>query len=245
MLTRTLNTHPQVRCLDEVFINRFPNRNTGSYQEYIRRSISARMKHVLFTEQSVKEYLAQLESKPIHLFLDNDDRTQCRRIGFKLMLSDVRRLPMVLKFARANSIQLIHIIRESSLDILISTVRKNISKMPHLPVEAITNEDYKPPKVTLRIKKLIHDIEKIESSKQTWLEIMQDSPYTTTYYEQIVRNREEELEKIMRVLGVDISVTLETPLRKIGPSKLSQSINNYEEVVRCLRGSAYERYLYD
>lgn len=245
MLTRTLNTHPRIRCLDEVFINRFPNRNTGSYQEYIRTSLATRMKHMFLTRDSVGDYLSLLESKPAHLFSHEHERTRCERIGFKLMLTDVRRLPAVLDFAKGREIQLIHLVRKNSLAILISTVRNRLSGMPHLPVDAAESEAYESPRIELKTGKLITALEKIESSKKLWLEILESHPHTTAFYEDIIRDRETELEKLMNVLGVDDSVDLETPLRKIGPVALSDSVCNFDDVTRCLRGSAYEKYLHD
>lgn len=245
MLTRTLNTHPRIRCLDEVFINRFPNRNIGSYQEYIRGSISTRIKHILSTETSVNNYLTQLESKPIHLFVSEGERSLCQRIGFKLMLTDVKRMPMVLDFAKRNGIQLIHLIRENSLDILISMVRNKISRIPHLPKHSNASESYRPDKVVLKTRTLIRNLEKIEASKRMWLELLKGCSYSTVLYEEIIRNRAIELKKLMKTLGVEDTVDLETPLRKIGPSELSRSVDNFDEVVRFLRGSAYARYLHD
>jgi hypothetical protein len=245
MFVRTLDTHPQIRCLGEVFTNRFPNRVPDSYQEYIRRSFSSRIKHIFSTEQSILEYLVEIESKPANLFPDDTDRAQCRRVGFKLMLADANRAPKVLEYAKTNGVQLIHLVRKNSLDIVVSIMRNRITKIPHVRTDESAYKNFKPPKVTLNTNKLIEEIDKIELSKCKWLELLRDTSYTTIYYDKIVHNRETEYQQIMRGLGVEDSAALETPLRKIGLPNLFQSINNYEQVVRCLSGSAYEKYLHD
>jgi len=243
LLTGSLNSHPQIKCLSELFMDNNFDKIVGSYQGYIRRSFLNRLMGTFWKNRSIKIFLDELGTKPKNLFKTETQRRQCTHIGFKLMLNHARNYPAILRYARSHDMAFIHLVRKNLLKTEISRVRNQVSKIPHLFVKDKNAKRYRLPRVFLDPGSLIARLDRIDGQNKAWQQELAKSRSMTVYYEDLAKDPLAEINRIHIFFDLDKIEQLIIPTRKMSPASLAQAVENYDEVVATLRGTPYEPFL--
>jgi len=98
-----------------------------------------------------------------------------------------------------------------------------------VPVERIT--------VTLNVRTLIPEIQKMESIVDKYQKVFSTFPLMEVFYEDLLAQRSVEYGRIARFLNVDSEGELTTNVMKTSPDRLEELIENYDDVRRALLDS--------
>jgi LPS sulfotransferase NodH len=237
MLVRTLNGHNQVRCLGELFIDRYPNQISGSYAAYLRGSPWRRLGGRLMSAGLVKRFLDEISTAPRSLFSSDEKQRNCKAIGFKLMYGQAKQQPAALPWLKANGTAAIHLVRTNVLAVLVSREVNRITQVPH------TTHAIATPAVKLEVARLLETLEKIEAINQNWPRLVDTGRYIRVDYEDLVEHRAREIGRILEFLGVESCRSLESTLVKVNQADLRMAIANYDEVAERLKGTVFARCL--
>lgn len=220
LMVTLLDSHPDILCVGESF-NLGNNQNIYhqeySYVRHCRKSIWQKLMHILGRDKLVEEYLNELYSNP-----------EYKAIGFKYMQSHTRRFPMVVPYILKNNIRVIHVTRENELKVLVSlrAAQARGSFHSYKEVEAKS--------INIPVDGLLDKLNKIQRNNNYWANTFEGSvPYLKVSYESLQGNRDFEVDRIMKFLGMDFC-RLNTPLVKMNPTDLSLVVENYNEVSNCL-----------
>jgi len=229
LINSTLDSHPDIRCLGEVFnFRKGRGKSTeGSYRQFINERRFARsIAHHIARRQLVKEHLDQLYQS-----------YDVKATGFKFMLSQARDFPDATRYLQENRIKVVHLVRENVLKTLVSRVSAKTRKLYHSSESVEVDKVYLPPLFLLR------RLEKILDETRQWKQIALGNPYIEISYEAFLADREHVLRNLLEFIGVDYAPSIFSTLRKINPDKLSDVIKNFDEVTRLLVGTKYEIFL--
>lgn len=226
----TLDSHPSITALGELFLfgRRFP-RLTGtgkeieaSYRNYIGDSARLRMHDLISRQSAVERFL---------------DETYANHgpgaIGFKFMRSHSRQFPSVVPYILKHKVAVLQVTRENVLKTLVSRETAKRRKLFHTR-SAVPNIQ-----LTLDTSALVPSLEEIATDNAELAKTFSVSRYMRVTYEDFVRNKDAELQKIYDFLCVDSVNDVSSQLRKINPDRLSDIITNYNEVTAALRNTPF------
>lgn len=229
LIESTLDSHPEVCSFGEIFLfrkGRGANIVSG-YRYYINQAPAKRtVRHYLARRGLMKEYLDQLGS-------------DCRgsAVGFKLMLDQVRIFPCVPEYIRRNNYRVIQVVRRNPLKTYMSRAALRSSKIAH------TNRKLKVQKIIIPTDQLVSQLDKILWENRWAERTFPDLDLLTVYYEDFVASREEQLREIRVFLRIAPYKGMKSDLIKLNPDKLSDLVENFEEVAAALKETQYEQYI--
>jgi len=217
LLTNLLNCHPNVFCAGEIFLNNLVRKKLFFPMLYIKGKMVRFEKHV---------YGFQLKSyhiNKLHFIFDRKEfLTTLHKNGWKI----------------------IHLQRRNLL-------RQTISGMVARQRQQWNTTKEKPflkSKFLIDSKKLIKGIQNRENLKLQEKEMLVQLPYCLeVIYEDELLNSEQHqktADRVFEYLGVD-SVPVKTTLIKASSDKLSDMIENYEEVSSVISKTKYAKFLDD
>ena len=67
--------------------------------------------------------------------------------------------------------------------------------------------------------------------------------HVTLTYEDLVSDQDKELRKLFNFLSVDENIKVESETKKLSTDRISDIVENYDEMAQLLIGSEYEQYL--
>lgn len=220
-----LDSHPRIRCLEEIFMRR--NRNAITYRSYRNASLRRRLEHLLERRRSIESYLAGVY----------DAQPDLDAVGFKLMYEQVQRYPELVDWCRSNDVMVVHLIRMNALKTIVSR-QVALKRGVYLSTKPV-----KPVTVSLNTSRLVPELERAARLVDTNRSIFSSLPYTELFYEHFLARRGEELGRVLSFLGCDDDVQLTSDLVKTSPDSLATLIDNYEDVRRRLAGTRFEPFL--
>jgi Sulfotransferase family len=221
LIRTTLDAHPQIRCYGEVFSPL--HHNEFGYGRFLHESMMRRIQNLFMRRKLVESYLDTILNSPDH-----------RATGFKLILSQSRRYPMVLPYLRRHNTRVIHIVRENVLKTLVSRTTKRVTN-----VASSTKPVARAP-VTLPAEKLPAQLERLRRSNEAWKKETHGMPYLRVTYEDFVAERERELGRMLEFLEVDNLPDVKSSMVKVNPDDMREIIANYDAVERSLKGTPFE-----
>ena len=171
-------------------------------------------------------------------------------IGFRLLYRQLKRrwgsaIPAVtwfLPYAAARRVHIVHLIRQNKLELVISTKIGYARNLLHaLPEDEV-------PKATIRVdvKELARLLDRELTKERNARRLLAPLPVPKLElsYESLMANTETEYRRVLEFLGVHpIDHKPEWRMRKMIDSSLSETIENYDEVARALRGTPHARFL--
>jgi len=162
-------------------------------------------------------------------------------VGFKLMYSQVRRMPDILSHLTWRRVKILHLVRRNLLDVYLSKMEREARGFAHArPDEAV--EQVKLPIDTDKLKSYLRRASKEHEvwSKQI---VRMGLERHEIVYEDIV-NDPSRLNDAFHFLGQDALENVPTEsFRKLAQGSQQERILNYEEVADALRGEAWEELL--
>ncbi len=234
VLTRTLDEHPQVFCAGELFheINdihhpewHFPSWGFSENNRKLRK-----------LDKIINYPNVRLRAVP-HLkrfFQPADDEKTAR--GFKLMISQIRSMPHVWQYLKANDTKVIVLIRKNIFRTGLSRLRKDVTRIPHME-----KKDSENLQIHIDPKRLLHHMRFLERVNQELITRSEGMDRIVIYYEDFGQ-WEQLMEKLYRFLEVE-AVSLQPVLNKIGAKDWRQEVSNHEEIERLLTKNNYSQYL--
>jgi LPS sulfotransferase NodH len=228
LLRTSLDSHPQIRCLGEVFLPTYKQEH--SYYEYLKSKGTSKTSAFLRRSTFVYEHLD-------HLY----GGYTTNAVGFKVMYDQVGYhrygFPMVLRYIRRNNVQVIHLVRENSLNTCISKQFARATRNYH------TDDKKAQTAMAIDIPKLIREIRSVEKGKSRWRSILERDRCLELSYEDFVDNKQTASRRVLDFLEVDNSVQLISPLKKVLTAPLTESVLNYPELKSALMESGFVRFL--
>ena len=239
LIRTTLGSHPDIRCLGEVFkLGKKPYREEGGYWQFSHRSFGARIGAIVVPARSTNDYLN-------NLFVDSD----AAAVGFKLMLSHCRKRPYIWPILTKLGVRAIWVRRANLLKTLISRSSAAASGIYHVArsndnLPAGTGwrrpEDAKDRSMLIETESLLRDLEVVDQEQRVWAEKLQDETnYIEVVYEDYIADKDAGNNAMLDFLGVR-RLPINSGLHKVNPDKLDQLIRNYDQVVNVLKGTKYE-----
>lgn len=229
VIDSTLNSHPDICCLSEVFIfAKGKGKNMkGSYRQFINRDRRARMiRHYVDRSRLVSQYLDDLYGS-----------ADVAAMGFKFMLSQAQAFPAARRYIQKRGITVLHVVRENSLKTLVSRVSARSTKLYHSKEAVQVN------KIHIPTRRLTRELEKIQAENRRWEQIAANNPYVKIPYEVFSADRERALQPALNQLGLEYVESMSSDLKKIIPDNLPDAVENYDEVAQTLAGTRFEAFL--
>lgn len=245
-LMSLLDSHPNILCIGELFQNKSEcvQYSIPRYKLYIESSAIYQVLDSVIRKIKLNGYLGTIMRKiMINRYLDTiyslSATTGNDAIGFKLMLNQVKRYPIVLDYLSENKFKVIHVVRENILKTYISRLRAQ-----QTGVYASTHPTQKI-KVPVPINSLLEDLDSLSEENNALGNSVSrlGLDHLTISYEQIAHNREPELQEVLSFLGVSETAELKSRLVKLTPDNLEQAVENYDEIVNALKHTKYGSYL--
>ena len=229
LIRTALDSHPQIVCAGEVFLPAYDRE--FSFKLFLRDRKITGIDETLSRRRVVFDFLDWLYGSA-----END------AAGFKIMYSQFRWLPykypMVLDYFRRNDVRILHVVRENLLKLHISRIRARATGVYHSRNEGGEHE-----KITIDISSLIPDLVRMQRVQAEWRLRMKRYDSLEINYEAYVANNNETSSAMLKFLGVDASLPLRSPLKKVSSDILSSSIENFCEVENLLRRTEFARFL--
>jgi LPS sulfotransferase NodH len=237
LLVTLLDSHPEITCMGEAFldVDRYIGPEMPSFRRYLNRS---------FPDIQISP---GMEKTVIYNFLDCLYNTAARAVGFKLMQSDFEAYPAILNFLQDRNIKIIHIHRKNLLKIYVSRLKARTSGIYDSRHPKYVKNEYLHRKTHVPVDTLKKRLDflsmQFKALKRIILSLKVD--FLTIKYEDLDRNREKEMQKILSFLYLDTTIQLNTPLQKVSHNRLEKRIENYGEVVEELENTEYSIFLDD
>lgn len=224
-----LNSHPEIRAFEEVFI--FQNTNN---------QIKVAVPDLLPTRRFYEFQHSTSLSRPWATFKYIDELYEegksSQAVGYKLMYGQLKRLPEILWKLLSDRYRIIHLMRQNLLDSILSRELAKQRKLWH----STKNVEVK--KVRLDPQQLLSSLQRDERQVQRirqifrWLPV----PILEVFYEQLRENTETTLESIAQFLNVShTDIQYNSHFTKINSAKHWESIENYDEVMSTLENTRY------
>lgn len=224
LLVTSLNSHPDILCIGETFLSR--GMSPYDYGRYRKLSWGRRLGHYLDRRRQMRCYLTDYYMAPGYA-----------AIGFKLMQSQARQYPVVWEYLRERDAKVIRVVRCNQLKVLVSRILLKRTGLPHTTTRLCS------PRLQLPTWNLKRRLDSITRENERWSILLADVEYLPITYERVLSDRQTEFRRVLEFLRVDLDVALHSPFQKLTPNRLQDVIQNYADVVRCLSGTRYEKYL--
>ena len=238
LLCSSLNTHPDILSLDEIFVNH-PRYKPGiilPYRNYIVETGKSKVPELINHKRTIYKYLNQFYSIPHY---------QAR--GFKLMANQANHLTYIGDYLTKHNVKIIKMSRSNVFRIYLSRFRSQQTGLFHSGQRRIAKDIPRLSKtqVNIPVEQMLVDMEAIEWENQQLDEIVSSigTPHIEVTYESLVKTFSTTIAEILEFLEVNPDVSITPARKKISPQQLSESIENVGEVRTALRGTRFEHYI--
>ncbi len=229
-----LQSHPDILSLGEIFANKLNRVSKGipTFELYLKEANDAG-EAVRSREEMRKRYLDDLFTE-----------AKARAVGFKLMFNQIPRCPEVLDYFKEHRFKVIAIYRKNLIASAISHIRAMETGIYDCLQPAFKEIDPANKKIHIPERMLLSQLKAFtienkglrKTIKSLGLEGVELS------YENLCSGWREEIRKVFTLLGVE-SQELHTRLEKVSPSRLEDSVENYEEIIAAVKNSPFSGYL--
>jgi len=222
-------------------INSFFGRNrfTRFPCKYLIKGIIERFLDKLYQDPS---FSAPWEDIADEFYFKYHPRTkldQEKVVGFQLMYDQLIDYGFLQDWMINQNIAIIHLTRQNALKMLLSRLMAEKTG----DYQTVSNKSAHR-KIILDQQKVLKQLDAIVNEQEKMRRRFPDNPYLEISYEQFFYNYGEESKKIFSFLKLENDKT-EFPefLKKINPEFLEDLIENYEEIVKTLKGTPYQKFL--
>ena len=158
--------------------------------------------------------------------------------GFKLMLDQLDSFYEIFDYLKKNRIYCLYMERKNVLKTCVSRLLARENNLYH------SNTDVTNSPVYLQADVIEDEMEKIQLTLKKAHEIIPELNCHTVYYEDLIENTTEVLDKIQGFLKVKKQGNLFTQLKKINDDDLNNVILNYKEIyLKLINKDNYSEYL--
>lgn len=243
LVASLLDSVPTIRCAEEILLEEDPP-DPQSYRYFRRSALSIWSRALLSRSRCVVDYVDAFFAGA-HPTLD--------AVGFKLMYNQLvdRRLAMVayhhawtvrsfysrklIRSLRERDVLVVHLVRPNTLEVLVSRRLAESTNVWHSR-EGARKERIK---VTLEPKTVCNELEAIEAGTRAVDSVFAGFRCLRVSYSDVSRRPGEALQPVLCDLGVKTTGPIRTPLRKLSPQFVGDSIRNFEVVEARLAGTRF------
>lgn len=246
LVASRLNSHPHVVCHEEVLL---PSVDSGpSLREWL---IANRHPPLMRIVPSIRESF--LDS-----VVESDPGPGVKVIGMKIMYDQISLWPKLsyalpsagrachdvrlLRWMKNHQVLIMHTLRRNHLKMLTSHTLAARTGRFHLrdtiQTEAVST-------VSLPLRGLTMRLRRIEAAEKAARDAIRGLPALEVWYEDYVGPQSKEIEaQLCAAIGLRVPIGgLMSPLAKITSDNLQDTLRNYDDVVRHLSGTRFERFL--
>ena len=248
LVASRLNSHPRVVCHEEVLL---PGVDSGpSLTDWM---LAKRYPPWLRAVPSVRR--AFLDS-----LVSSDPGIDIGAIGMKIMYDQISLWPKLsyvlpragkvchdaglLRWMENQQVIIVHTLRRNHLKMIISHALAARTGKFHSrnSVQAMTGS-----RISLPLRGLTMRLRRIEIAEEVARDAIRNLRSFEVWYEDYVGRERHSIEaRLCSAIGLRVPDSgLRSPLTKVTSDELMSTITNYSEVVRCLSGTRFERFLND
>jgi LPS sulfotransferase NodH len=179
------------------------------------------------------------------------DQPECEAVGFKYMYDQVRRSPLVLPYAAARRVRVVHLIRRNLLDALISSERALHTGIYHMANDQRAPIPWAPStldqsKIHLDPASVLAELTRRARERQrvrAWLRATR-TPSLEVEYEALATDP-RRFRPILEFLGVrrPDAGDLHSGLKKLATAPRADMVENFGELRAALVGTPFEPFL--
>jgi LPS sulfotransferase NodH len=230
-LTQCLNSHPQVRCYGEILVN-------GLY----KRKDVPRIFDQLRKTRQMWWYVTSSAWRPARLLDSFYARGEAPVMAFKAMYNHLADPRARHYFCHHTEIRVIHLRRDNLLKQHVSKVLapKKFAQQPWGSTKPL-------PAISTRISpaRAIKEMQRAQELFQKYERLFSRHPRIELVYETMIEGQslsEEAAAAVTDLLELD-PAPMSARAVKVNPDNLEPLVENYDELVRALRGTEFERFL--
>lgn len=258
LVCTSLNSHSKILCLGELFdLNEsYKPKEMPIYGVFIKNILNSDQSYTIDINNQASYFGFLQKKENIYSYLDQFySKTPYKGIGFKLMLNQVKTFPFIFECIKSKNLKIIKVIRQNILDTHISRVRSQKTSVFH-STELKSNENLSALlmyKVYIDTNTLIQDLDAIAHENQEIDTIVDSSGlnYITIQYNSLLEDQYAEFKRILSFLDIKgekkfliKEKKLSSNLKKVSPSELKDSVENYDDMINTLKSSKYNYFLH-
>lgn len=226
-----IDSHSEIDCRGEIFIRKQSDAFVAGEKyhlycsEYLHRRILSKIgAHRLLAPVFIDEFY----SNGVSSF---------KAKGFKLMYNQYKKHKISMNLLNKKNIKIIHFVR--------SNVLKRLISQELLLARGVAHSNKKLPVLKIRIneKKLLKRLRMMVNEENHFRNVITNNDHIEVKYETFVRDKNEEIRKILKFLNIEKFEELSTDLKKVNPNDLKKILVNYSEIKQIIAGTEFEEML--
>jgi LPS sulfotransferase NodH len=236
-LQQLLDSHPSITCYEEIF--NVSNGNHESFYYFCKLhypKLSYFFLRGKISKSSLNFPLAFLVQQYLkHVY----GAAQKNKVGFKLIYDQMLYYRPLISWITENSIPVIHLHRNNYLKAAMSLI---IARDTGVYVTS-SGSLKKSQKITVSPTRLFHGVNNLWKDKLQCDLLMRNNPSLTVNYEDLFDKQALIIQQIVDFLGISNPFFQTPDIVKTNPEKISELVENYEEVRQAFIGTPWEKYL--
>jgi LPS sulfotransferase NodH len=234
-LQQLLNSDPAIECYDEVF--NVTNTNRHSFYSFCQTrypNISYFFLREKFSRLSWNFPLAWLFQQYLK-FIYEENRAD--KIGFKLIYHQFLHYHPLVSWISENPVPIIHLQRKNLLKAAVSHIKARSTGIYTSTSASLEKHQ----KINISPAVVLHELRSLSEDKIKCESLIHNNPTITIYYEDLFENLSLTIQQLKDFLKIENIAFQKPDIIKTNPEKISESIENYEEIKRALMGTRWEK----
>jgi LPS sulfotransferase NodH len=236
-LQQLLDSHPDIACAEELF--NVSNKSENSFYTFCRRtypllsffflrgkiSSSAPNFPLRFLLQNYLEGFYSIQSKPI--------------VGFRLIYNQLLHYHALGRWIVKNKIPIIHLQRKNELKVVVSLLKAQATGV----YSSSSNETSTHSRIRLQPENILRTLVQLSQEKVACEKIVRFNPTLNISYEDLFEKQAPIIREIMKFLDANDRSLTQPDIVKTNPDRLSDVLENYDEVKLALAGTPWEKFM--
>lgn len=225
-LQSLLNNHPDITCLWDIFWSK--DETPYGYPGYLKKVGRPGRFNIIAKNRTIYGFLDEYYAKA----------TGVIAAGFLLKSETTSHKPAILRWFRRNNVKVTHLVRENYL---MQEIAKEIRRQKLTSSHARTPAEVA--KVKLNTDQLLNSLEGADQSLQKHRKRLNGLDVLEIKYESLVKNEQQELNRIFDFLGVKENLNIKSEFHKTEKESPRAMIENYDDVVAVLKNTRFSSFL--
>jgi LPS sulfotransferase NodH len=235
-LQHLLSSHPLVACDDEIFnVSNTGENSFYSFSKHQHPTLSYFFLRESISRSSLNLPLAYLFKEYLKKFYSKEKE----KTGFRLIYDQLLYYRPLVDWVTQEHIPIIHLQRSNPLKAIISLIKARETGVYTATSQSLVNEQ----KFKINPTQVLNQLNKLLKEKSQCQSLLRDNPMLNLTYEDLFEDQSPTIQRIMDFLGITDPLFHMPDIVKLNPEKISELLENYEEVKQALSGTRWEKYL--